>query len=234
MKLNQILKEVKLLLNGTNLSEEVAPDTTEVIETPVDAVELETEESVEIKMAQALLEDGVTVVESDDFAVGSPIFIVTEDENVPVPVGEYRLEDGTIIGVEQEGIIASVVQEGADTEEEPAEEAEPELESVSKIEFDEAVAQLQKALDELKEALNLSEQTVSEKDSEIEGLKLSLQGKDEEVEGLKVKLSELPATKKLAHSPEVLAIREKLINKNENQQESTFSKILSDIAKNKN
>jgi len=49
--------------------------------------------SEEVKLAQATLENG-TVIESEDFAAGSEVFIVTEDEKVALPVGEYTLEDG--------------------------------------------------------------------------------------------------------------------------------------------
>ena len=70
----------------------------------------------EVKLAQATLENG-TVIESENFAAGSEVFIVTEDEKVALPVGEYTLEDGEILKVEEEGIIASI---GA--AEEPAEE----------------------------------------------------------------------------------------------------------------
>ena len=36
------------------------------------------------------------------------MFIVTDDEKVAMPVGEYILEDGRLVVVEEEGIIADV------------------------------------------------------------------------------------------------------------------------------
>ena len=74
------------------------------------------EASIEVKLAQAELENG-TIIESE-FEIGSEVFIVTEDERVALPVGSYKLIDGETIIVESEGIIASV---GA-VEEAPAEE----------------------------------------------------------------------------------------------------------------
>ena len=59
------------------------------------AKELLSIESEEVKLAQATLENG-TVIEADDFAEGKDVFIVTEDERVALPVGDYKLED--IIG----------------------------------------------------------------------------------------------------------------------------------------
>ena len=50
----------------------------------------ETPENVEVKLAQAKLENG-TLVESESFKAGDEIFIITDDEKVAMPVGEYVL-----------------------------------------------------------------------------------------------------------------------------------------------
>ena len=54
--------------------------------------------SEEVKLEQQALENG-TVLEAETFEAGSEVFIVTEDEKVAVPVGEYELEDGKILVV---------------------------------------------------------------------------------------------------------------------------------------
>ena len=74
---------------------------------------------LEVKLEQAKLVDGATV-EAEQFAPEFSIGIVTEDGIVPMPIGSYETEDGKIIVVEQEGIIASV-------EDKPAEEPEAEV-----------------------------------------------------------------------------------------------------------
>ena len=54
------------------------------------------------------------------------VFVVTEDEQkIPVPMGEYEMEDGRILVVEVEGIIKEVKEK---MEEEPAMEEEPTVE----------------------------------------------------------------------------------------------------------
>ena len=88
------------------------------------------EETQEVKLAQATLENG-TVIESETFEAGSEVFIVTEEEKVALPIGEYTLEDGEILTVEEEGIIASIgaaVEEEAPAEEEASEEVKAEEE----------------------------------------------------------------------------------------------------------
>jgi len=52
--------------------------------------------------------DNGTVIFADEFAEGQPVFIVTEDERIPMPVGEYMMEDGSMLVVEEEGVIASI------------------------------------------------------------------------------------------------------------------------------
>tara|TARA_R110000868_G_scaffold52350_2_gene165542 strand:- start:917 stop:1516 length:600 start_codon:yes stop_codon:yes gene_type:complete len=52
--------------------------------------------------------DNGTVISADEFAEGQPVFIVTEDERIAMPVGEYQMEDGSVLVVEEEGIIAAI------------------------------------------------------------------------------------------------------------------------------
>lgn len=75
----------------------------------------------EVKLAQMRLEDGTTVLEAEAFEAGMEVFIVTEEGNVPLEVGEYTLEDGKILVVTETGIIAEVKE--AEVEEMPEEEA---------------------------------------------------------------------------------------------------------------
>ena len=77
--------------------------------------------SEEVKLEQMKLENG-TVLEAEAFESGNEVFIVTEDEKVAVPVGEYQFEDGRILVVAEDGLIAEIKTEEA--EEETAEEVE--------------------------------------------------------------------------------------------------------------
>jgi hypothetical protein len=84
---------------------------------------------IEVKLAQMKLQDGVTVIEAEAFEPEMAVFIVNEDEKVPMPVGEYLLEDGNVLKVEVEGIIASI-----EMPEEEAPEVEVEVETTKKEE----------------------------------------------------------------------------------------------------
>ena len=60
--------------------------------------------NIEVKLEEQKLENG-TRVEAESFEKGKEIFILTDDEKVAMPVGEYLLEDGRLIVVKEEGII---------------------------------------------------------------------------------------------------------------------------------
>lgn len=74
---------------------------------------------LDVSLESAKLNNG-TVLEAESFEAGFDIFIVSEDEKVALPVGEYTMEDGKILTVAQEGIIESIKE----AEEEVKEEAE--------------------------------------------------------------------------------------------------------------
>lgn len=86
--------------------------------------ETEQVEAVEITMATMMLKDGVTVLEAESFDAGMPVMIVAENgDKVPAPVGEHELEDGRILVITQEGIIAEI--KNAMVEEEVASDVAP-------------------------------------------------------------------------------------------------------------
>jgi hypothetical protein len=141
--------------------------------------------SLEVKLAQMTLADGITVIEAEEFEPEYSVGIVTPDGIVPMPVGEYELQDGSMVVVEVEGIIASVgpmAEEAPEAEAAPEEVVAPEMESeasapqpkrivesVSKETFFESqIAELKAELDVLK--------------AENEALKLSAQAKEEEIQ----------------------------------------------------
>jgi len=83
MKATDTLSKIKNIL-GMELSKDEVKD-----------VEVKAEE---VTLATMNLENG-TVIEAEEFAAGKEVFIVTEDDRVPMPVGEYTLEDGRSVVV---------------------------------------------------------------------------------------------------------------------------------------
>ena len=111
--------------------------------------------SEEVKLEQQALENG-TVLEAEAFEAGNEIFIVTEDEKVAVPVGEYQLEDGRILVVAEEGLIAEIKTEEAEEETEEVEvEAKEEKEVYA---TKEELAEVKSMLEEIKAMLEPKEE----------------------------------------------------------------------------
>lgn len=181
------------------------------------------EASEEVKLAQATLENG-TVIESEDFAVGSEVFIVTDDEKVALPVGDYTLEDGEQLKVEEEGIIASIGAAEESTEEaseEEVEAAEEEMAYATKEELAEVKSMIEDIKAMIENKAEMSEEVESTEEVEKEEL-----SKVEEVEE-KVELE------KVTHNPEAEAQKElKLYG--QKRQPTTMDRVFSRISNIKN
>ena len=78
--------------------------------------------NLEVKLEDMKLENG-TVITAESFEKDKEVFIVTDDEKVAMPVGEYILEDSRLMVVSEEGIIADVREV---SDEVPAKEMEEE------------------------------------------------------------------------------------------------------------
>ena len=134
--------------------------------------------AVEVKLEKLTVGDGEATLEAEVFEAGESVFIVNEDERIPLPVGEYKLDNNYMLVVTEEGIIGEYKEMEAEKEEEapeveeeqevaasdkPAETALPKsiIESVTKeTKFsaqDELIKSLEAKVTELKaqvEALN--------------------------------------------------------------------------------
>jgi len=70
----------------------------------------------QINLATETLNEGEATIEAEVFEAGEPVMIVNEDERIPLPIGEYKLDNGMILVVEEEGVIASIGEEVAEEE----------------------------------------------------------------------------------------------------------------------
>jgi len=146
-----------------------------------------TEQKSEVVLAQLKLENG-TLLESEDFTKGKDVFILTEDEKVSLPIGEYELEDGRILEVTEEGIINSIEVKAEEAPEEEVKEDEEEM--------DEEKYPTRDEFDALKEMVESMKEMMGEDYGKNKEEK-----KEEEEEELKAELSK-PATQPIKHNPE--------------------------------
>jgi hypothetical protein len=185
--------------------------------------------SEEVKLEQQALENG-TVLEAEAFEAGNEVFIVTEDEKVAVPVGEYQLEDGRILVVAEEGLIAEIKTEEAEeetTEEveevEAKEEEKEEMGYATKEELAEVKSMIEeiKAMLEPKEDLSADElgNLVTEELCKHEKVELS-----EVPEEVQAELNE-PAAEPIQANPEAKQNLSKF-NISQNRRMSTLDRVM--------
>lgn len=148
---------------------------------------------IQVKFEQAKLENG-TILESEAFAQGDEVFVVNEDERIPVPKGEYNMEDGKVLVVAEDGIVGEI------KEAEAQEEAEEEVEQKEEVEMEQETKEPKKVVKSISEEVFFS--TIETLTKKIEALELALQPKEEveEVEE-KVEMSAEPK-ETISHNPE--------------------------------
>ena len=152
---------------------------------------------LEVKLETMKLSDGVSTLEADVFEAGQPVFILTEDEQrIPLPVGEYELEDMRILVVIEEGVIAEI-REAAEVEEEVVEEA-PAVEE--EVEAATETAAPKKTIESIVKESFFSEIEALKKENEELKAKLSAQTPEVAEEVAPVELSEEP--KPISFNPE--------------------------------
>lgn len=167
---------------------------------------------MEVKLAQMALENG-TIIEAEVFEAGASVFIVNEEDRIALPVGEYKLEDGMILIVAEEGIIAEI-KEAVVEEETPEAEVEVEVEQ---------------EMTEVKEPKRVIESVTKEMFfAEIDSLK-------KEIEALKLAKTEVAveavelSAEPLTHNPEATTKRE-LNTYSQNRTRTTFDSVLNKIS----
>ena len=166
---------------------------------------------MEVKLAQMALENG-TIIEAEVFEAGASVFIVNEEDRIALPVGEYKLEDGMILIVAEEGIIAEIKEVEA-----PAEEV---VEEEAKVEEEQEMT-------EVKEPKRVIESVTKEMFfAEIESLRKEI----EELKLAKVEVKEVElSAEPLTHNPDATT-KIDLNLFSQNRQKTTFDSVLNKIS----
>ena len=91
----------------------------------------EKEETQEVAFATAVLDSGQEIqTDADAFAVGVSAFVVNDEgERIPLPDGDYKLQDGSMLVV-AEGAVAEMKEAEAEVEAEEEKEEEMKAEEV--------------------------------------------------------------------------------------------------------
>jgi hypothetical protein len=169
----------------------------------------------EVQFAQMTLENGA-VLEAETFEAGSEVFIISGDDRVAAPVGEHLLDDGRVLVITEEGVVAEIKakeEEKVEAEvEEPTELAEVEV----KEEAPAVVAIIEKVLEEV--AMMREEMKAMREE-------MGLYAKKEEMAAVKAELSAAPAAKPIKHNPETKQVQKM----SSNRPERTLDRVLARI-----
>jgi hypothetical protein len=175
----------------------------------------------EVKFEQMTLENGA-VLEAESFEAGNEVFVISGEDRVAAPVGEHLLEDGRVLVITEEGVIAEIKEAAAEAEEVEVEveaEAATELAEVEvKEEAPAVVAIIEKVLEE-----------IAMMREEMKGMREEMGGyaKKEEMSAIKAELSAAPAAKPIKHNPETKQVQKMSANR----PEKTIDRVLARMNK---
>lgn len=156
------------------------------------------------EFAEGVLADG-TIVKFDKLEAGGVISIVTAEGEVPAPVGEHELEDGTIIVIAEAGIIAEVKM----IEEEGV---EIEIETKVEEEMNADVVNYDAKFEEINEAFNSK---ISSIENKVDSLN--------EVTKKLIEFMEAFAT--IESAPETQAPKNTFLSQNKNGKVDAYKKL---------
>ena len=143
---------------------------------------------MDISLETRKLTNGTTL-EAEEFSKGNEVFILAEDsEKIALPKGNYELEDGVTLYVQEEGIIASLGEDRGEDDDEAAVD-----------DWAGRIKNLEDAVADLKERLSDEDEKIDD-EKEEEDAEAEEEEKEEFVSAKKeIELNEI---EQVAHSPE--------------------------------
>ena len=200
--------------------------------------EIKTLLNIDVKLMEEKLENG-TVVSAEAFEKDNEIFIVTDDEKIAMPVGEYLLEDGRLVVVEAEGLIADVreVSDEVPAKEEAKEEVEETEDLEEEKKEEEKMADVADWEGMEKRIQNLEDAIASLKKEDVEmgvengGLKSRTVKEEFSEEVTEEVKEELSAVKPIKHNPEASTPQKKQVQFAKGQFNTTLDRVLSKLNK---
>ena len=173
----------------------------------------------EVKFEQMTLENGA-VLEAESFEAGNEVFVLSGEDRVAAPVGEHLLEDGRVLVITEEGVIAEIKEAAAE-----AEEVEVEVEAAAPTELAEEVEEAPAVVAIIEKVL----EEIAMMREEMKGMREEMGGyaKKEEMSAIKAELSAAPAAKPIKHNPETKQVQKMSANR----PQKTIDRVLARMNK---
>jgi hypothetical protein len=163
------------------------------------------------------LENGA-VLEAESFEAGNEVFVVSGDDRVAAPIGEHLLEDGRVLVITEEGVIAEIKEAAAE-----AGEVEVEVEAAASTELAEEVEEAPAVVAIIEKVL----EEIAMMREEMKGMREEMGGyaKKEEMAAVKAELSAAPAAKPIKHNPETKQVQKMSSNRPERAIDRVLARI---------
>ena len=171
----------------------------------------------EVKFEQMTLENGA-VLEAESFEAGNEVFVISGEDRVAAPIGEHLLEDGRVLVITEEGVIAEIKEAAAE-----AEEVEVEVEAAAPTELAEEVEEAPAVVAIIEKVL----EEIAMMREEMKGMREEMGGyaKKEEMSAIKAELSAAPAAKPIKHNPETKQVQKMSSNRPERAIDRVLARI---------
>jgi hypothetical protein len=194
---------------------------------------------MEVKLEQMKLADGMTIIEADSFEAGMPVVIVTEDDQkIPLPPSmadqPYELEDGRLLIVTVEGVIAEIKEKEEEAPEVEIEVEAPEAEMPQvEVEAEAEVATPKKTVESIIKETFFSEMEALKAENEELKAKLETFSKVDPIAEVAVEETadkvELEEVKPIVFNPENKTPKE-MIKFSQKRGMSTMDRILDKLS----
>ena len=174
-----------------------------------------------VSLATMNLENGA-VLEAEAFEAGNEVFVVSGEDRVAAPVGEHLLEDGRILVITEEGVIAEI-------KEATAEEAKVEIEVETEMPTELAEMEVKEEAPAVVAIIEKVLEEIAMMREEMKGMREEMGGyaKKEEMAAVKAELSAAPAAKPIKHNPETKQVQKM----SSNRPEKTIDRVLARMNK---
>ena len=187
---------------------------------------------VKVELEERELQNG-TKIEAEKFEAGASVFIISEEgdekEKIALPVGNYEMNDGTVLVVSKEGKIDEI-REASDEvpQKEEAGEEKEEMKEEEEMDEEADVADwkgMEKRIKNLEDAIADLKSDKQDRNSKEEEM-YSEENKEEKVEAAKVELNEVEVSAEpISHNPEKVEKKER-VQLAKNRPTSTLDRVL--------